>query len=62
VLEAVVTIDGCAAQIRVVRSLDAGGLDQEAVAAVSQWQFEPGRPGTTPVAVLVTIVVDFFVR
>jgi TonB family protein len=62
VLEAVVTADGCTAQIRVVRSLDASGLDQEAVAAVAQWRFEPGRLGATPVAVLVTIVVDFFIR
>ena len=62
VLEAVVTVDGCASQIRVVRSLDAGGLDQEAVAAVTQWRFEPGHLGAAPVAVLVTIVIDFFIR
>lgn len=62
VLEAVVTTDGCASQIRVVRSLDAGGLDQEAVAAVAQWQFAPGRLAGTPVPVLVTIIVDFFIR
>jgi periplasmic protein TonB len=62
VLEAVVTDDGCASQIRVVRSLDAGGLDKEAVDAVAQWQFEPGRLGGTPVNVLVTIVLDFIVR
>jgi TonB family protein len=62
VLEAVVTAEGCASQIRVVRSLDASGLDQEAIAAVAQWQFAPGRLGTTPVAVLVTIIVDFFIR
>ena len=42
-LEAIVTGDGCASQIRVVRSLDRGGLDEEAVAAVAQWRFEPGR-------------------
>ena len=62
VLEAVVTVDGCASQIRVIRSLDAGGLDEEAVMAVAQWRFEPGRLGTTPVPVIVTIVVDFFIR
>lgn len=62
VLEAVVTDDGCASQIRVARSLDAGGLDKEAVDAVAQWQFEPGRLGSTPVNVLVTIVLDFIVR
>jgi len=62
VLEAVVTADGCASQIRIVRSLDAGGLDEEAVAAVAQWQFEPGRLGGTPVDVLVRIMLDFTVR
>ena len=43
VLETIVTADGCASEIRIVRSLDAGGLDQEALAAVAQWRFEPGR-------------------
>ena len=62
VLEAVVTRDGCASQIRVVRSLDAGGLDEEAVIAVAQWQFEPGRLGDAPVDVLVTIVLAFSLR
>ena len=62
VLEAIVTGDGCTSQIRIVRSLDAGGLDEEAVAAVAQWRFEPGRLGATPVDVLVTIELDFFIR
>jgi hypothetical protein len=31
VLEAIVTVDGCASQIRIVRSLDAGDLDEKAV-------------------------------
>ena len=62
VMEAVITTDGCASQIRIVRSLDPGGLDQEAIAAVTQWRFEPGRLGGTPVDVLVTILVDFSLR
>ena len=62
VLEVVVTEDGCASQIRIVRSLDAGGLDEEAVAAVAQWRFEPGRLGGAPVDVLVTIMLDFAIR
>ena len=62
VLEAIVTRDGCASQIRVIRSLDRGGLDQEAVAAVAQWRFEPGRLAGAPVDVIVTILVDFLVR
>jgi TonB family protein len=62
VLEAIVTADGCASQIRVVRSLDRGGLDEEAIAAVAQWRFDPGRLAGTPVDVLVTIMLDFSIR
>ena len=61
-LEAIVTRDGNASRIRVVRSLDAGGLDQEAVAAVAQWRFEPGRRAGAAVDVLVTIMIDFSIR
>jgi len=61
-LEAIVNADGHATQIRIVRSLDAGGLDQEAAAAVTQWRFEPGRVAGAPVDVLVTIMVDFWIR
>jgi len=62
VLEAIVTRDGCASEIRVVKSLDSGGLDEEAVLAVSQWRFEPGRRAGIAVDVLVTIEVTFLVR
>ena len=62
VLEAIVTGDGCASQIRIVRSLDRGGLDEEAAAAVAQWRFEPGRLAGAPVDVLVTIMLDFSIR
>ena len=61
-LEAIVTSDGCASRIRVVRSLDPGGLDEAAIAAVAQWQFEPGRLGAVPVDVLVMIDVGFWIR
>jgi protein TonB len=61
VLEAVVTADGCTSQIRVVKSLDRGGLDEEAILAVTQWRFEPGRLAGAPVDVLVTILIDFSV-
>jgi TonB family protein len=61
-LELVVTRDGRASRIRVVRSLDAGGLDDEAVAAVSLWRFEPGRLAGAPVDVLVTVLLDFTIR
>ena len=62
VLEAIVTRDGCASEIRIVKSLDSGGLDEEAVLAVSQWRFEPGRRTGVAVDVLVTIEVTFLVR
>jgi TonB family protein len=62
VVELVVTRDGLPSQIRVIRSLDPGGLDDEAVAAVTQWRFEPGRLSGAPVDVLVTIMVDFWLR
>lgn len=60
VLEVVVARDGMPAAIRVLRSLDPG-LDAEAIAAVRQWHFAPGRLGDTPVDVLVSIWVDFHV-
>ena len=62
VLEAVVSRDGIPIAVRVTRSLDPGGLDQEAMVAAREWRFTPGRIGETPVDVLVTIVLDFNVR
>ena len=62
VLEVIVTPDGCATHIRVVQSRDRGGLDEEAISAVAQWRFEPGRLAGAPVDVLVTIMVDFSIR
>ena len=62
VLEAVITTDGRPTKIRVIRSLDPGGLDRQAVLAASQWRFEPGRLNRTPVDVLVTIWLDFTIR
>ena len=61
-LEVIVASDGCTSQIRVLRSLDRGGLDDEAVAAVAQWRFEPGRLAGAPVDVLVTVMVDFWLH
>jgi TonB family protein len=60
-MEAIVATDGRPSQIRVVRSLDPG-LDEQAVAAVAKWRFEPGRLGGEPVNVLVTIMLDFWIR
>ena len=58
-LEVVVSREGIPVAIRVTRSLDPGGLDEAAIAAAREWRFTPGRVGSTPVDVLVTIVLDF---
>jgi periplasmic protein TonB len=62
VLELVVRRDGRPSEIHVIRSLDPGGLDEQAVLAVRQWRFEPGRLAAAPVDVLVTVVLDFWIR
>jgi periplasmic protein TonB len=62
VLEMIVAADGVPYRVRVVRSLDAQGLDEEAMRAASQWRFNPGRIGETPVDVLVIVVIDFHIR
>lgn len=64
-LECIVNTDGRCTDIRVTRSLDSRfGLDQEAIKAASQWQFEPGRrlSDGLPVPVLVSIAIDFTVH
>jgi TonB family protein len=61
-LEVVVQSDGTPRDIRVIRSLDPRGLDQQAVLAVEQWRFGPGRLNGLPVDVLITIVLDFNIR
>ncbi len=61
-LELIVAGDGRPNSIRVIRSLDPGGLDEEAVKAVGQWRFEPGRRNGVPVDVLVTVLVGFTIR
>lgn len=61
-LEAVVQRDGTPRDIRVIRSLDPGGLDRQAVLAVEKWRFNPGRRDGEPVDVIVTIVLDFRIQ
>jgi len=61
-LEVVVGRDGIPLAIRITRSLDPGGLDEEAIAAVREWRFTPGRVADVPVDVLVTIQLDFRVQ
>ena len=61
VLELVVTSEGRPAHVHVIRSLGQG-LDEEAVAALRQWPFEPGRLAGTPVDVSVTVMLDFRIQ
>lgn len=61
VLEMIVTATGSPSQIRVVRSLDAD-LDACAIAAAAQWEFKPGLLHGTPVAVRVSVVLDFTIH
>ena len=61
-LELVVKRDGRPADIRIVRSLDPGGLDERAVAAAGQWRFDPGRLAGAPVDVVVTVMLDFWIQ
>jgi periplasmic protein TonB len=62
ILEMVVRTDGVPDMIHVIGPLDPGGLDVAAVDAARQWRFEPGRVGDTPVAVLVTLMLDFRIQ
>ena len=61
-LEAVVQADGTPRDIRVIRSLDRFGLDQQAALTVAQWRFGPGRLNGVPVDVLVAIELEFSIR
>ncbi len=50
--------EGLAQNIQVLKGLD-GGLDQSAIAAVSQWRFKPGKKDGKPVVVEARIEVNF---
>ena len=47
-----------AKDIKVVRPLGLG-LDEKAIEAIKKWRFRPGVKNGKPVAVLVTIEVNF---
>jgi TonB family protein len=62
-MNAVVRTDGTAGDIEITKSLDAKyGLDKQAVAALSQWRFEPGLKDGKPVPVRVTVEMRFTLR
>jgi TonB family protein len=58
VLTMVVTEEGKVRDVRVTKSLDRG-LDKQAITAVSTWKFEPGTKDGKPVAVQLSVEVDF---
>jgi bla regulator protein blaR1 len=62
-LSAVVRTDGTPGDIEITQSLDSEyGLDEQAVAALSQWRFEPGLKDGKPVPVRVTIEMRFWLK
>jgi len=61
-LEIVVTREGTVGSVRVLRSLDPGGLDEEAVKTIREWQFVSGRLSGVPVDVVANVVMDFSIR
>lgn len=58
VMRLVIDQQGLAQNIQVVRSLD-DGLDQNAMDAVSRWQFGPAKKDGAPVRCVATIEVNF---
>lgn len=59
-LEAVVLDSGLVGDVKVVKSLDPNGLDQEAIKAAKKWLFQPATDRTgKPVAVYVTLALSF---
>jgi periplasmic protein TonB len=58
VLAVIVGPDGRTRDIRLMRSLGMG-LDEKAMEAVRSWRFEPARRNGQPVAVMVSIEVNF---
>ena len=62
-IECIVQPNGSCSNIDVVHSLDrVFGLDQEAIKAVQQWRFVPGRRQGQEVPVIVTIELTFTLR
>lgn len=57
-LSIVVGSDGKASDVKVVKSLGMG-LDEQAVACVQQWSFQPGTYQGAPVSVRATVEINF---
>jgi TonB family protein len=62
-LEAVVLTDGTVGDITVTRSLDRKyGLDQQAILAMKQWLFSPGKKDGKAVPVAITVEMTFTIK
>jgi periplasmic protein TonB len=61
VLECVIDDQGMPKVVRVVRSLDPE-LDQNAIAAIEQWRFNPGKRNGVQVKVVLNVEVNFNLR
>ena len=61
VMDVVVGPDGRVADARVMRSLEPS-LDEQALGALRQWEFQPGTRDDKPVSVIVTIEMTFALR
>jgi protein TonB len=62
-LDAVVLEDGTVGEVRVSRSLDrVHGLDDQAIKALKQWRFEPGRKDGKAVPVRVEVEMTFTLK
>ncbi|HEX9638353.1 MAG TPA: energy transducer TonB [Acidobacteriota bacterium] len=59
ILEAVVQANGRVGDIRVVRTGGGYGFDEEAIAALKQWEFRPAVHQGRPVPVYMTLTVEF---
>jgi protein TonB len=62
-LEAIVLTDGTVGDISVTRSLDRKyGLDQQAIVAMKQWLFSPGKKDGKAVPVDITVEMTFTIK
>lgn len=63
-LDVEIFVNGKVGKIRVIKSLMAGpgGLDEAAVAAVKNWEYEPAKSGGKPVDVRVKFPVNFYLQ
>jgi protein TonB len=60
VIEATIGVDGKVAEAKIIHSVPA--LDQAAIDAVRQWEYLPSVLNGVPVAVIMTVVVNFAIQ